>query len=347
MLCIAIFFTKSAEAKGLIARRHSSLDTVLPNEEGPLSRQLWTGRVGAYFGSQPMLDYHALENWCSSFIQSKTRQIDGRWTIDIYFFGIWDYFSGESPELNSWDKDYQKIRRWRAAYPQSACAPLVEAKYWEAYAWHTRGGDYADTVTSEGWQLFAQRLAKADKVLEESRSLASVNPVWYDAKISVGLGLQKSSGEMLSTLSTGMKTFPDYFQSIFAMAKQLLPEWGGNWAVIDKFVHAVVEGTEKKQQRVIYARLYWYLNEMEVDPLKFFSETLVSWPDMKSGFDDLMASYPESKWNLNNYASFACLADDKPTYLQQRERIAKIGFYGAAWYSRLPVEVCDRHFGFK
>lgn len=323
------------------------LKYVSPNEEGPWSSELWNRRVGSYFASDAAESYQVFEDWCSSYTQGKTKQLDGRWVIDLYLAGFEDYFTLETSKINSWDDDHQKVRKWRSMYPQSACAPIVEAGFWITYAWYARGGGYANSVTPEGWQLFIERLNKADNILEESKSLASVNPVWYTAKIYTGLGLQKPKGDMISTLMSGLAVFPDYFQSSFVMTLHLLPKWGGSWREIDAFVRAVVDTTEKTQKKMIYARLYWYVSQMGGSSAKFFDETLVDWHLMKNGFDDLIAFYPKSAWNLNNYASFACRANDKETYLALRPRITKRSFYSEAWPSGLSMEICDRHFEFE
>jgi hypothetical protein len=41
-----------------------------------------------------------------------------------------------------------------------------------------------------------------------------------------------------------------------------------------------------------------------------FGRSLVDWPQMKRGFDDVIARYPDA-WNLNNFARFSCLARDR------------------------------------
>lgn len=55
-----------------------------------------------------------------------------------------------------------------------------------------------------------------------------------------------------------------------------------------------------------------------------FLDTEVSWPLMKKGFEDMMARYPHSAWNLNAFAGFACLAGDTETL---RSLSPKIGAF--------------------
>lgn len=66
---------------------------------------------------------------------------------------------------------------------------------------------------------------------------------------------------------------------------------------------------------------------------------------MKAGFEGLMKRYPKSKWNLNGYAYFACLADDASTHGALRARIGR-DVISEAWGSNHSSEVCDeRLFG--
>ena len=61
---------------------------------------------------------------------------------------------------------------------------------------------------------------------------------------------------------------------------------------------------------------------------------------MKTGFEQLMKAYPDSHWNLNHFALFACRARDADTYRRLRKQIGDRP-YDAAWPDNLSIEVCD------
>jgi len=52
---------------------------------------------------------------------------------------------------------------------------------------------------------------------------------------------------------------------------------------------------------------------------------------MSKGIDDVLAKYPD-QWNINNFAFFSCLAEDKA---KSREIISKIqgGPISLAWFN--------------
>ena len=64
---------------------------------------------------------------------------------------------------------------------------------------------------------------------------------------------------------------------------------------------------------------------------------------MKVGFEEMMKEYPDSSWNLNNFASFACRAHDTDTYRRLRGQIGG-RVYEQAWYEN-EIEGCDRSVG--
>src|SRR5262249_42735305 len=43
-------------------------------------------------------------------------------------------------------------------WPGEASLYMLKGWFYIKYAWHARGGDYADKVTDQGWTLFAERL---------------------------------------------------------------------------------------------------------------------------------------------------------------------------------------------
>jgi hypothetical protein len=74
-----------------------------------------------------------------------------------------------------------------------------------------------------------------------------------------------------------------------------------------------------------------------------FKASQASWPDIKNGFMDIIAQYPEP-YNLNAFAYFACLAGDYATVDDILQRIGgdlifeKWGSPGQENYQR-----CRRH----
>ena len=53
-----------------------------------------------------------------------------------------------------------------------------------------------------------------------------------------------------------------------------------------------------------------------------FQDSGAQWPLMKQGFEDMLARYPDHT-RSNAFAYFACLARDKPTFLDLMDRVGQ------------------------
>lgn len=64
---------------------------------------------------------------------------------------------------------------------------------------------------------------------------------------------------------------------------------------------------------------------------------------MKRGFEDLTVRCPHSGWLVNKYAAYACMADDRGTYVRLRQQIGKF-VTPDAWPQAYTVDLCDHKF---
>lgn len=263
---------------------------------------------------------------------------DGRPRLAALSAGLLDVFSDEK----DWSKSRARVEDLRKKYPGEPFAALSEVEYWKAYAWNARGGGYASSVSGEGWKLFRERMEKAEKVLLETKSYSSRMPIWYQYMIGVQSALGRPEDERDKVFLEGVKRFPTYYPIYFTMLGYLEPKWGGTWRTVDNMIKWSVDHTRKKEGDSMYARLYW----IESDPqVNLFKDTFASWPKMKQGFEDLMARHPKSKWNLNNFARFACLAGDRRTFLKLRKQIGK-NVIDDAWPENTSLDLCETKFGY-
>ena len=54
-----------------------------------------------------------------------------------------------------------------------------------------------------------------------------------------------------------------------------------------------------------------------------FKTGQADWSQMKQGFERIVEENPHS-WNMNNYAKFACLADDMDTFQSLTESLGEV-----------------------
>ena len=198
---------------------------------------------------------------------------------------------------------------WRQASPESRLRPVAEANYHESLAWRARGSGYASTVSDEGWKTFRSEMERAVRILDEGRATAGESPLWYESALSVGGASGASARALDKVLDEGAAKFPSYGPLYATRLHYLLPQWGGEYRTIDRFIRAVVMRTQARWGTTLYSDLYTQvLQSYSGDD--FFRETSASWPILRHAFEEQVA---RGAADLNRYATFACVARDRET----------------------------------
>jgi hypothetical protein len=305
--------------------------------DGPDGMEALKGVVGAYFWNNETLLQEVADKW----INPECMLDDGRPMLTALDYGYGMAFENQP----DWSASLNRVEYLKKKFPDKAFVVLAEAIYWSDYAWNARGEGLASSVTPEGWRLFHERLEKAEKVLIDTKSYASQMPAWYDEMILVQSALGRPAEERDKTFLEGARKFRTYYPTYFTMLNFLTPKWGGSWDAVDTLVKWSVDNTKETDGNSMYARLYWSASGGLIDGTSLFRDTRASWPKMKQGFEDLMARHLRSKWNLNNYARFACMANDQSTFLKLRSQIGK-DVIAAAWPPNVSLDLCETKFGY-
>ena len=95
----------------------------------------------------------------------------------------------------------------------------------------------------------------------------------------------------------------------------------------------------------MYARLYWREDGNGSDAIQFREQRgLPEWRMVKSGFEDLLQRHPQDLRGRNKFASFACRANDRETYLRLRQELGE-RIMPELWPDVASAEACDRKLG--
>jgi hypothetical protein len=260
---------------------------------------------------------------------------DGMPRLQGVYDGLWDYLYA----WKDWQAEQDKIAAWRKEFPDAYGPDLVEAILWRAWAWHTRGEGDAATVAPEGWKLFTDKISRASEVLEHSKYRASRSPLWYQLSLGIARDASWDRKRYGSLFDEATQRFQWYVPLYLWAANYLSPQWSGSYADVDTLARRTTQiplGADYS----LYARVYWHLTNSEALEFDLYRDSPATWPQMKSGFEGLMKRYPQSRWNLNAYAYFACLANDASSYGMLRARIGST-VISTAWASNHSTEVCD------
>lgn len=300
--------------------------------DGPaaLSAIGWQAQ-GAYGAGQ----FAKLEALIEALSQPDQLTDDGMPRLQGIYDGLWDFLYA----WKDWQAELDKIDQWRKEFPDAYGPDLVEAIVWRAWAWHTRGEGTASTVTPEGWKLFADKISRANDILEHSKYRASRSPLWYQLSLGVARDAGWERKRYGTLFDEATQRFQWYVPFYLWATNYLSPQWGGSYAEVDALARRTTQfplGADYS----LYARVYWHLTNSEALEFDLFHDSPATWSQLKSGFEGLMKRYPRSKWNLNAYAYMACLANDASSYGMLRARIGST-VIPTAWASNHSTEVCD------
>lgn len=308
-----------------------------PND-GPRALNMYVGQVAGFF-------VHNRGDWLEQQINEWSSAAclldDGRPRLSAVMPG-YDYAYRSERD---WNKNLERLNQIKQSYPKAASTSLAEIQYWVSYAWDARGRGYASSVAQDGWKFFRERMEKAESLAISVKPRVSGLPMWYERMIMIQSALNRPAAEKENTFHEGAKKFKLYYPIYFSMLEFVSPKWGGSWESVDQLVSWAVENTKESDGNTMYARLYWFTYGSMPDGAKLFGDTRASWLKMKKGFEDMMARHPRSKWNLNNFAKFACLAGDKRTFLTLRRQIGR-DVVQEAWPQNISLDLCEHKYGY-
>ena len=285
-------------------------------------------------------DFDQLESMSSQYRTEKSRTSGGLWSLSRFYSALDETIEKQS---NGEDRDAQfealdeRIQKWTDKFPDSPTGHIARSQALIERAWAHRGGGYASTVKPESWAPFKHYIAMARANLEHFKSVASVDPRWYEAMILIARAENWDRSEFDALLNEALEREPLFYQTYFSALEYLLPKWHGNMEEIEDFAQDAVEKTREQEGLAIYARIYWYASQSQYKD-DIFNNTLVEWSQMKDGFEDIISRYPDA-WNLNNYARFACLAGDKPKTIELLKRVES-SVVAEAWATPLLKDRC-------
>lgn len=275
-------------------------------------------------------DFRKLDRMYDEMLQGDVRATDG--TSMIQPFAEVFAQAGSSPVFD------KSLQRWAAASPDSKLRPLAQAVRLEGDAWRARGSAYGYRVPEESMRIFREKLAAAAHALQDAEPEGRKSPIWYWVALIVAGSSDRPAEQFDALFDEAVARFPFYQPLYYTRVNYLMPQWGGNWAAVDRFVNDAVARTSASEGDAFYAWIYADV-ATKVDG-DLFESTLATWPHMKKGFEDMLARHPDV-WNRNLYATWACRARDKETTARLLVELGKDANLGAA-SEGIGTESCRR-----
>ena len=253
--------------------------------------------------------YTEFNQLADNYRDNAIRLPDGRWSITF----LYSYLEkvSERGDDKEWNNKLSLLDDWIKQTPNSPSPYIAKAKILIAYAWDARGGGWAKSVTKEQRGIFRDRINKARDVLELSSEISKKSPLWYTSMQTIAKAQSWEKRYYDALFEEGTRKWPTYYFLYFNAATYYLPRWHGSIRELKNFVNESVAKSKKYEGQTLYTRIYWSLFGALKD--KTFSPGYADWGRMKQGFVDINTDYPDSLWNKNAFAYYACMAKDYTT----------------------------------
>jgi len=263
-------------------------------------------------------DFKALTALEEAYRTSRSRTTSGYWNLGLFHAGV-DSFLGEglTAEEGCVPHNAAFVTRWKAASPNSPAPIIAEAEMLKNQGWCYRGSGFAEAVAPESWPKFREGLQAAYELLETNKKIASVNPEYYAVQASIYRGLSAPEDKFKDLMDEATKREPAYFRTYFTAVWYYMPQWGGSWGEVDRFLRYAAKKSEKTEGSGVYARILWNLEACDCDIIK----QVADWPTLQASMRDVYQRYPNGR-NREYFMKLSCKMD-KP---QEALELAQMGF---------------------
>jgi hypothetical protein len=167
---------------------------------------------------------------------NKERFAGGQWKIHELYKGL----SNPTPQKHATEDDWHALllllRHWVENHPKSLTARVALADAMIGYANVARGSGFADTVSDQGWRLYDERSAEAEKILESTDTMAVRCPEYYIVKMNIAQHQSWSKDRLFALFNQAQAFEPGYYYYGRAMAYFLEPRWFGEAGDTEKFM---------------------------------------------------------------------------------------------------------------
>jgi hypothetical protein len=257
----------------------------------------------------------------------------GVWMLYEFYDGLGRPIAIAAPA--DWDSQIAAVKKWIAAYPESATPRIVLAKVCIERGWQARGSGYANSVNDSGWGTFFENIATAKSILLEAAKLKEKCPYWYEAMQAVALaeGWDKAQARELFDQASAFE--PAYYHYYREYANFLLPKWYGEDGETQAFADEVLKRVSEPDAFIIYYEIAGLMAcqcDKDRDSLDG-----ISWPKVKVGYAALVRRNGTSSLKVNRFAYMTFVANDKPA---AHDPFAEIGdsWNHQVWRNQLNFE---------
>jgi hypothetical protein len=251
--------------------------------------------------------YADLNSLAEQLQQQRSRFAGGAWRLHI-FFGALSTPGAETATDAAWQAQIAKLERWAASSPDSATPQIALAQAWLRFAWKARGHGNSNTVTPEGWSLFADRVLSARATLDRSAALGQSSPHWYLVMQGVATTQQWSRAEFDALAARALSQEPGYYYFAVSESNYLLPKWYGKVGDTERYATEVADRIGGDEGDAVYFQIAAAIN-----CCKRTQAPDLSWVRVQRGYAAVDSLYGATNHERNVMAYLALSNGDDAT----------------------------------
>lgn len=250
-------------------------------------------------------EFDDLEAIATKVRSQKERFRGGAWKLNVFYTTIQGPGSLTSTDA-VWTAHMERLQRWISAKPESITPRVALAQAYLRFAWKARGNGTSDTVTSDGWRLFGERVEQAKETLEKAATVSTKDPQWYREMQTVALAQGWDRGQTDDLLQKASDLEPNYFYFYSAHANYLLPKWYGKPGDAERFAQMIADRLGGSEGDLLYFEIALIDNCCKAKQ----QMPNLSWDRVKQGFAALEQLYGSTNHELNAIAFMAARQKD-------------------------------------
>jgi len=256
-------------------------------------------------------DFAVIERMIEEFRRTDARTVSGTQKLPHVYDMLSSYEAlFGSVTYKTMGKAEQIARKWVAQRPESPVAQMMIAEVMLARSYMVRGSGYVSAISPEQYAAFLKMLAQADFYLRSIKATASRDPHWHVLMMRIQMHTVDQY-TFKTYADEALDAFPKYLAIHWTLVSKAQAKWGGSSDWVDYWLDRIEQASSPED----YARSYWYV----------FDDTFpdihqADWPRLKAGMDDVVDRYP-TDWNLNAFAYFACVSEDRKALRELLDRI--------------------------
>ena len=182
-------------------------------------------------------------------------------------------------------------RSYNEADPENPVRIALDGTYFTDAAWCARGSDWAGKVTDQGWKLFAERLAKADTILEAGFAKYPQEGEMAVVMLTVELGQGQGRDRMEAWFQKAIKVNPDDYDAYSSKDYYLQPKWYGSIEDLLTFGQEA-EKTDRWDSMIATILTKGLAIDADNDDSVYKRDDV--WPAVEKNYREFLRRYPKS-----------------------------------------------------